>query len=572
MAEVNGQIALTIGVLLAAALLAGLVAERLHLPKVTAYLLVGLLLGPHTVESLPDEVFRVIPQRLLALTTIPADHVDLLSPFVKFAIALVLFNMGCGMAFKQLLPHIRSIVRLSCGELLLTFVLVSVGLVCLRESWSVALLFGSLALATAPATTVLVLKENRSEGPVTRYANALVVLNNIAAIVVFELLFMLVIMTRGDVKVSLTSSFLHFLLDLAGATGLGVLAGLVVAVGCGFLSRSRWLVLVVAVSTAMLGVCEQYGLPYLLTFLIMGMTLANSSDRAKDVVAQLDQLTGLMCVVFFVVHGTELNVRALVAAGVIGVGYTVLRILGKYFGIYLAASYHEGECVKKWLGATLMAQAGAAIALAEIAAARYPAIGAHLQHVILGTVVIFEIGGPIFIRQAVIQAGEVPLDSAIHHTEASLLGELKTIVTRLLSSLGRMPAHPIDLASLTVGDCMHRYVQGIPSSATFQSVVAFIEQSHDNALPVVDDDGVVVGVISYRELADEHFDPGLGALVRAEDLALTSFPRLCEHDPAKQAWHEFQQTPFDCLPVVTDQRPHRLVGILRRRDLNRSSR
>ncbi len=558
---------LSLGLLLAAALLGGMVAERLHLPKVTAYLVVGLLLGPHTLESLPENLVSWIPRPFLTKTTIPEIHLTFLDPLAKFAMALVLFNMGCSFALRHIRAHWKTIVRLSAGELLLTFLLVAVGLILLGEAWPAAILFGALALATAPATTVLVFKENQSEGPITRYANTLVAMNNVVAIVLFELLLVLILAVHGRSDVPVLVGLARLTLDLFGSIASGILAGLSVTLGCAFLTRGRWLVLLVAVCTAMLGLCQLFELPYLFTFLVMGTTVANTSSRAKDIVAQLDQLTGLLCVVFFVIHGMDMDLRALLAAGVIGLGYVLLRSAGKYFGIYLTATHHEGEGVKQWLGATLLSQAGAAIALAVIAAERYPELGTHLQDIILGTVIVFEIGGPILIRQAVMRTGEVPLDVAIHHSDTTLIEELKSLYHRLMIAFGFEAWHSRALESITIDELMRRDVRGIPASATYQRVVDFIERSHDNMLPVIGDDGAVVGMIRYGDLRDEHFDPGLGALVRAADLALTSFPLLYPDAAATDAWREFKQNSADCLPVVSRERPHRLLGIVRRRDL-----
>ncbi len=558
---------LTLGLLLGAALLGGMVAERLRLPKVTAYLVVGLLMGPHTVASLPAWLLQYIPPRLQTLAIIPEVHLTFLDPMAKFAMALVLFNMGCSFAVRHIRTHWKSIVRLSAGELSLTFLLVGAGLMLLGESWSSAILFGALALATAPATTVLVFKESQSEGPITRYANTLVALNNVVAIVLFEVLLVAVLALHGRSESPVMVSLARLLLDLFSSVALGVLAGLVVALASAFLSRSRWLVMLVSVSTVVLGICHQVELPYLLTFLIMGTTVANTSSRAKDIVAQMDQFTGLLCVVFFVIHGTEMDVTALLAAGTIGLGYIMLRTAGKYFGIYLVATASEGEAVKHWLGATILSQAGAAIALAAIAAERYPELGGHLQVIILGTVIVFEIGGPIMIRQAVMRTGEVPLDVAIHHSDTTLSDELNSLWTRLMMAVGVDSWRSCALESITVEELMRRDVRGIPASATYRRVVDFIERSHDNMLPVIDEDGSVVGMISYSDLRDEHFDPGLGPLVRATDLVMTSFPLLHPDESAMHAWREFKQSNADCLPVVTRDRPYRLLGILRRRDL-----
>ncbi len=564
----DGNVALTLGLLLTAALLSGLVAERFRLPKVTAYLLVGLLRGPYTLESLPEAVFALIPKQLLAITTIPESHLAFLDPMAKFAMGLVLFNMGCSFSLRELREHAGSIFRLSLGEITLTFVLVSVGLLVLRENWQAALLFGALAIATAPATTVLVLKENHSEGPITQYANTLVALNNIASIIAFEILFVGVLILAGNSSVSWLQGLGELLFDLTASAGIGFVAGLLATVGCSLLGRGSWLVLLVGLTTALLGVCQHFGLPYLLMFLVMGATVANASDRVRYIVAHLDNLTRLLCVVFFVIHGTEMHIRALITAGMIGVGYVVLRSTGKYFGIFLSARHQDGESVKHWLGASLMAQAGAAISLSSIAAARYPELGIHLRDVILGTVVVFEIAGPILIRQAVVRGGEVPLDTAIHHHGTTLLRELRSLGNRLFVSLGFQRSGGAALKSLTIADLM-RPARGIPASATFQRVVDFIEKSHDDTLPVIDESGILVGMISYHELKEAHFDPGLGHLVRASDLALHSVPILRSDQPLADAWGEFQQRDSDCLPVVSASRPHRLVGIIRRDDVMR---
>jgi Kef-type K+ transport system membrane component KefB len=569
--EYQGQVILTLGLLLSAALLGGLVAERMRLPKVTAYLIVGLLLGPYTLESLPSSISEWVPETVFRLLSVPESHLAFLDPVGKFAMALVLFSMGCSFTFSRVRPHFRSIMRLSCGELLLTFILVAMGLSALGEHWQSAILFGCLAMATAPATTVLVLKENHSEGPVTQYAHTLVALNNIASVVAFEVLFVAILAIDGKGGISVQASLGRLVLDLVGSVSLGMIAGLIVSTGCGFLVRARWLVMLVAIAALVLGLCQQLELPYLLTFLVMGTTVANTSDRVKDLVGQIDSFTGLLCVVFFVIHGAEMDIRALLAAGAVGAGYTIFRSLGKYFGVYLFAARSDGELVRRWLGATLLSQAGAAIALTAIAAERYPELGEHLQDIILGTVVVFEIIGPIMIRQSVIRAGEVPLESAIRHRETTALDEIYALFNRLLSALGVEPWSKQKLQQLEIGDLMRRRVRGIPASATFQHVVDFIERSHDDTLPVVDDENHLVGMISYRELQDEHFDPGLGSLVRAEDLAFSSFPVLHPDQPALEAWNEFQKSKTDCLPIVSRERPYRLLGVLSRRDLLRLS-
>ncbi len=308
-------LALTVGLLLGVALLAGQLARLLHLPSVTAYLLVGLALGPHTpLLKLAEWAAAQIGYSVsLAGYHISEEHLAHLEPVGKFAIALVLFNIGCRFPLSNFRRVVKRLLPISLGELATTMVLVTGGLWLLGTlrtetglSWQTALLFGALALATAPATTVLVLKESRSEGPLTEFTIGLVALNNLASIVVFELLFVVVHAMRGA-DTSIGVEYLELTRDLIAATFLGLMAGLAVGFFCGIVPSTRWLVLLTAVIAPLMAACELLQVPYLLTFLTMGITVASTSDLADEVCDSLDRLTGLLCVVFFVIHGAEMD-------------------------------------------------------------------------------------------------------------------------------------------------------------------------------------------------------------------------------------------------------------------------
>ena len=167
----ENQLVLSLGLFLIAALVAGQIAYWIRLPRVTAYLLTGLVLGPH------------------ALAVVPERHLPLFHPLGEMAMALVLFNMGCHFSLSFFRRILRRALRLSVGELTATFLLVTCGLLLVGQAWPIAVLLGVLALATAPATTILVLDESDSEGPLTEYVFALVALNNFAAVILFELAF-----------------------------------------------------------------------------------------------------------------------------------------------------------------------------------------------------------------------------------------------------------------------------------------------------------------------------------------------------------------------------------------------
>jgi Kef-type K+ transport system membrane component KefB len=549
MAEFHLHVTSTLGLLLAVCLAAGVLADLVHLPKVTAYLLVGLLVGPS------------------ALDWVPPEHVKLFEPLLKLAMALVLFNLGCEFTFSKVRRVAAHCMTLSIAEITATAVFVTLGLLLFGCTGSMAMLLGCLAVATAPATTILVLKEFRSEGPVTESTGFMVAMNNFACIIMFEFAFLAIEMFQGRLGFSFSREVFGVLMNVAGSMLLGIVGGLVVSYGCGFLSMKRWLVLLVAAVTFLLGIDESFEIPYMLSFLMMGVTVANTSDYKQKIVDELDHLSGLLAVLFFVAHGTELDAGAFIAAGKLGAVYIVFRIAGKWLGVYGAAKLtKQPPEVRNWGGACLFAQAGAAIALSTIAVNRNPELGKPIQDIILGSVVLFEIIGPLFIRQSLIQTGEVPLAQAIHHTSRTPMEQLRDVVDRFRSAVrGNMPT-PNAGNSVKVSDLL-RKTKGIHQSADFDEVIAHIEHSHDNTYPVIDDRLSVVGVIRYPLLSDVLFDHSAAKLVRAEDLITEIDACLHSDDPASRAFELFQGETDDCIPVVERESPHELMGVVRRSDV-----
>ena len=552
MPSADSEVVLTLGLLLAVALVSGKIAVMLRLPQVTAYLLVGVLFGPSLLDLVPRE------------------HVDLLKPLTELAVALVLFGLGCQFPLTRARRVFRRVTRLSLGELSATLLAVSLGTWLLGQPWEVAVLLGTLALATAPATTVLVLKETESEGTLTDYAQAMVALNNLVAIVAFEAVFLAIDLARGGMASPVATKLGELARDLAGSLGLGAAAGLVVSYCFGLVSPKHRLVFLVAIAATLLGLCDGLGASYMLAFLAMGVVTANTCYYTAHILAEFDRLTGLLCVVFFATSGVELDLDALMSAGLIGVGYVVLRCAGKYFGVFLAAGRRrEQPVVRRWLGVTLFSQAGAAIALAAIAARRDPELGAYLQAIILGTVPFFEIAGPILIRQAVLRAGEVPLVYAIPHAGADLLEQLRIVWNRAAMALGFDPWRGRSEADLTVQHIMRKNIRFLLDSFTFDEVLAFIEHSRDNTFPVVNANRELVGSIRYRELSQALVDRTLSPLVRAADIATSTGKVLYPDDAVERASKLLKSSKDDCLPVVAREEPHQLLGIVRRRDVLR---
>ncbi|QDT26427.1 putative voltage-gated ClC-type chloride channel ClcB [Gimesia panareensis] len=544
------HIIFTLGIFLAAGLLAGTLGELFRLPKVTAYLLMGVILGPAIFDLIPHE------------------HLEELKPLTDLAMALVLFGLGNHFTLSRLRRLFKRVLPLSMGEVLGTFFIVFVGLLLVGESGSAAILLGALAIATAPATTILVLKEMQSEGPISEYTGILVALNNLISIIAFEVIFVVVYFFQVDsAHASVLPQFGHLLLDIFGSVFIGVFGGLMISYGSSIIKGSRRIIMFIGLIALALGLCRTTGMPYMLTFLAMGFTVANSlaEEEVPKVEAELNPLTGFLCVLFFIIHGAELKPQQFIEAGLVGGSYIVLRLLGKYIGIFIPARMRGEEPeVSIWLGTTLFAQAGAAIALSAIAVSRDPVLGGHLQTIILGSVVFFEIVGPIMIRQSVLRAGEVPLIHAIHHTAGDPISEFQSMIRRFLVSFGLLSEIDQPPDQILVEQLYRKNVKGISQTATFNEVISFIEHSHDNTFPVIGPNEEVVGVIRYQDLSNTLFDPKIGSLVRAADLANNLETIVYPDDSLARVWAKFREGSYDCLPVVSREQPHRMLGVIRR--------
>jgi len=544
------HIIFTLGMFLAAGLLSGTLAELFRLPKVTAYLLMGVCLGP--------AIFDVVPHQ----------HIEELKPLTDLAMALVLFGLGNHFTLSRLRRLFHRVLPLSLSEILATFFMVYVGLLLVGESGGAAILLGALAIATAPATTILVLKEMESEGSISEYTGILVALNNLASIIAFEVIFVAVLFFKGDNEgVSVFSQLGHLGMDIFGSIFIGIFGGLMISYGSSIIKGSRRIIMFIGLISLALGLCRTMELPYMLTFLAMGFTVANSltEEEVPKVEKELNPLTGFLCVLFFIIHGAELEPKQFMEAGLIGGSYIVLRLLGKYFGIFVPAKLRGEEPeVCQWLGTTLFAQAGAAIALSAIAVSRDPVLGGHLQTIILGSVVFFEIVGPIMIRQSVLRSGEVPLINAIHHTAGDPISEFQALIRRFLVSFGLLSETEQPPDQILVEQLYRKNVKGISQTATFNEVISFIEHSHDNTFPVLGPNEEVVGVIRYQDLSNTLFDPKIGSLVRAADLANTLETVVYPDDSLARVWAKFREGSYDCLPVVSREQPHRMLGVIRR--------
>jgi len=486
------DITLTVGVILAAGALVGAAASTLRLPTVTGYVVAGLILGHHGLDA------------------VRPDHVEaLFGPVNDFAIALVLFVLGGQFRWERIGKKALALLGAVTVESVITITVVAVATWMALGDGSTALLLGILAVEVAPATTLLVLREFRAAGPVTDRLTTVTGLSNVLVIVLFEIGLLLLFTTQPGVAPPLQSVF-AILWDLCGALLFGIVAGQTLITLQGRVGRGNFALPLLTVVFVTIGVCRWAAVPHMLAFLTAGAMVANRSRLFWPITASMDQFAQPAYVAFFVLGGIHLDFTAFAGVGWSAVAvYAAARTFGKLVGTRLGATVARlPRTVGEPAALGLLCQAGAAIALAGVAAQYDAQLGARLLSVIVGAVLIFELFGPILVRHVVVTAGEVPMGRLVRRRPR--WADLR----RLVRWRGRRGPRP----RLHVMDLLHGEPESVAARDGLDDILRFARHSPFTHLPVVDDRGVLLGVIPLAELEANAYDPRIARLVIAVDL------------------------------------------------------
>lgn len=549
------------------ALLAGRVAALLHVPRVTGYLLVGIMLGPSAANIFG---YRA-PISALALTD--------LKPLANLALALIMMNIGGQFRFESLRRWRWRIFVLSGVESSLTFVLVALGCAATNQWWLhssidpftigqtsllMGLLFGIIAIATAPAATMMVIREYEAEGPTTTTLVSLVGLNNLFSIVAF--------LCAMHWVFSPDEGNLVLLWHLTGPLVVGGGTGLLVAAWSQRLELASEFKCIILGALFFITILSQFtGINALLCHLLFGIVLASSSPRWHQIYAAIKQIDYPLYVAFFVLAGANLHIETLLEIGSLGVAYVTLRIVGKWLGASWGAqlaSFSQRE--QQVLGMTLMAQAGVAIGLASKLADQWDQGGHLVEAVILGSVVVFELIGPLAVRRGLVLSGEVPILSLLRkRAPQGAIEGLHNVVDHFRSSLGLPAGHNVkDPGDILVRHIMRQNVETIVNNTPFNKLLRFISHSRYDRFPVVDQAGRFVGIIDYTEIRNLLFEPELAKLVVASDLLIPNHYALGPDQSLREALVTMRRHRHaSYFPVLDPEQPDQLLGVLRQNDV-----
>ena len=407
------EILFSLSIALFSGLLLSRLAKVLKLPAVTAYLVAGVLIGPFCLGAFGVE----------GLGFISLENVESYSIISDVALGFIAFSIGNEFRLKDLKQIGKQATVIGIFQAVFTTIIVDMALIGLhfimpdKLPLPAAIILGAVASATAPAATLMVVKQYKAKGPVTQTLLPVVALDDAVGLILFAISFGIAeAIIAGEI--SLISIIIEPLLEVVLSIALGALMGLIFTfIERFFHSRSKRLAVSVAfvfltVAISMLkfnigGVHVAFS--SLLSCMMLGTIFCNICDFSAELMDRLDRWTAPMYVLFFVLSGAELDLKVFkdYTVVIIGLVYIVFRCAGKYYGARLSADMSGADPnVRKYLGITLFPQAGVALGMA-MKAMELGSIGDIVSNIVLFSVLIYEIVGPFLTKIALTKAGDI---------------------------------------------------------------------------------------------------------------------------------------------------------------------
>ncbi len=518
---------LLLGLALFGGTIGGRLFQRLKIPQVVGYIVVGMMVGQ------------------TGLHMVDADVTETLQPFSYFALGLIGFMIGSELKLTTLRKHGKQFLCILLAEgttaflcvATLTIIVGSFTLGDTRLVWALGLLLGAIASATAPAATTDVLWEYRTRGPLTTTILGIVALDDGLALVLFAIASAIAGSLMSSVEGGLFTIVWEPVYEIFGSVFVGALFGLILSwIIKRTTERDRTLAFAIGVVLLVLGVAQVTGVDMLLAAMAMGATIVNVSPRkSREFFTLVGSFTPPIYVLFFVLFGAKLNLGhmssiATTLAIVYLVGRTGGKMLGANFGARLSGA---PKTVQKYLPMCLFSQAGVAIGLSILAGQRFSdSIGDTILVVITATTFVVQILGPPATKWAVSKAGEVGLNV----TDEDIFRD-----------------------SL-VADAMNRELSVIHEGMHLNEVLQVYGTSAAINFPVVDVSGHLTGVITVESIKSSLTATELDNLLLAHDLMESVVVTTSPDVPLADALDQMNEYAVDYLPVVTEDK--QLVGLL----------
>lgn len=586
MTDVPGP-GLLFGLMLVAAITGGYAARWIHIPRVVGFLVGGVALRQILVVLLTSTDGGDSQLQALQQADAPLQAVK------DLALGLILFTIGGVFERSHLKTVGARVLRISLAEIATVILFVGVGcaLVALvtrpsgemRDAFVLVFLLTMAGIATAPAATLFVLNEYDAKGPITDTILSVTGINNIVCIVLFYLTFF-VLASIGMIESTgqLTDNvWLALASIVGGSVALGVVCGILLSVCYIRLPLAETTLIFFAIFI-LLGAGESWMLShfgfcynFLLTALVIGGLFANVAVDSRKLTEAIRTIGSPIFAGFFVMAGYDLHLADLRHIGWLGVMYLLARGAAKIIGVRLGTRWAKFPPRADWgLGGALLCQAAVVIGLASFVSDNWNSpLAAQFTTIILGSVVVFELVGPLLIKRCVVQAGEVKAITLTRRgtptTEGGSAVRLTLEAMSRLFGFGRGGSSD-EPTTLKARDVMRTNVQFLRADCTLDEVLHFIERSTYSHFTVVDEDGLYAGVIHFADVHDVIYDPSLHDLVTAVDLADPESTTVTLDISLHDLFAVFTRDNVGVLPVIATEDEQRIVGIVEQRDVLRA--
>ncbi len=499
----------------------GRVFQKLHIPQVVGYIIIGIIIGESGLKFISQET------------------VSNMDPFNFFALGLIGFSIGGELKSSVLKKYGKQFTWILFFEALTAFFVVGilmftvVFLLTKNTFYAAALglLFGSISSATAAAGTTDVLWEYKAKGPMTSILLGIVALDDVVALFLFAISASIIssIQGGGGSTASLWANIFTPIMEIGGAAVIGVIAGYILS----YLVRhyqdtERVLSFSIGAILAALGISGILKFDTIMTCMVMGFVLTNTAGKAADgMFSQINKFTPPIYVVFFVLVGAKLNINQFGKEPIILlllVLYLAGRTFGKMVGASLGAIFGKASAkIRRFLPFTLFSQSGVAIGLSILTAQRFPGeIGNNILIVVTASTFIVQIVGPFFIKYAIENAGEAGLNI----TEDDIVEK-----------------------SCAMDFVRSRSVR-LQCDDNLKTILKVFSENDDLYYPVVAQNDKIVGVISVNEIKDTLMYSEISDLLAAIDLMGSCGSPVLPNTPMKEVIDILHRTQADFIAVV----------------------
>ncbi|NCC86593.1 MAG: cation:proton antiporter [Clostridia bacterium] len=386
----SSKIIIEVAVILIFGLAFGRLAKQAKMPNVTGYLIAGLLLGPSFFNFIPN------------------DMVDGFSVISNIALGFIAFSIGSEFNLAYFKKVGAAPIIIAICESFGAIVLVTVILILFGFDLKLSIMLGAIAAATAPAQTIMVINQYKAKGPLTSMLMSVVAIDDVVALIGFGFATTIVNMMSSKSS-NVLLSLLMPLYEIAVSFVIGsVMAILMKLVFRWFKKSSNRICIIIATVLLTYWLSDAVHGSALLGCMALGGVLTNIYGDIAGVMKTSDYFTPAIFMIFFVISGAGFEVSALPGIGVIGVLYVVMRVIGKMFGAWFGGKVtKQDKNICKYLGPTLMPQAGVALGLIVVAGEVVPAFASQIRVIILCSTFIYSIIGPITAKFALEKAGEI---------------------------------------------------------------------------------------------------------------------------------------------------------------------